>query len=90
MQKITGNEPAMPTRTHDDNGHKYKDAYTNGINIIQYFASVAEISWDVTMNTLNIRGFKDNEITLEMIAAIRAEYKCIEAKALIAELNKEK
>ncbi len=79
---ITGNEPISVTHFRDG------EINGEGLTIRQHFAAMAEMPWNAVMNTLNARGFKDEQITLEMVAEIRAKYKIIEADALIAELNK--
>ena len=99
MENITGNEPAMPIKGADkkffncNNDMEYTEWVKQcnpsiGLTIRQHFAAMAKIPWDAAINILNIQGYKDEEITINMVAELMAKYKLLEADALITELNK--
>ena len=90
MENITGNEPAMPIQpTFDNDGKICNERFAfEGLTIRQHFAAMAKIPWDAAINILNIQGYKDEEITINMVAELMAKYKLLEADALITELNK--
>jgi len=54
-----------------------------GINLRDFFASKVDIPWNAVINSLNLKGIKDEEITLRIIADFRASYKYGEADAML-------
>ena len=96
MEKITGNEPAMPTQMPDykiyadengvENTYFYNKQYS-GLTIRQQFAMAAPIDFAIVWTMLS-KTQDVNTITPEDVIKILAMLQVAYADALINELNK--
>jgi hypothetical protein len=85
MEKITGNEPAMPMNEEDtDRIKEYPDALFPGLTIRQHFAAMA--MQGLLYQNLPVDRALNESSNSQLNACVSASVKC--ADALIAELNK--